>query len=64
MKLLKNTYKHKSLLLMAMPAVLIMILFNYVPMFGLILAFKDFNFAKGIWGSDWCGLDNFRYLFI
>ncbi|MBO5165622.1 MAG: sugar ABC transporter permease [Lachnospiraceae bacterium] len=64
MKLLKNTYKHKSLLLMAMPAVLIMILFNYVPMFGLILAFKDFNFAKGIWGSDWCGLDNFRYLFM
>lgn len=49
---------------MAMPAVLIMILFNYVPMFGLILAFKDFNFAKGIWGSDWCGLDNFRYLFM
>lgn len=64
MKLLKNTYKHKSLLLMAMPAVLIMILFNYVPMFGLILAFKDFNFAKGILGSDWCGLDNFRYLFM
>lgn len=64
MKLLKNTYKNKSLLLMAMPAVLIMILFNYVPMFGLILAFKDFNFAKGIWGSDWCGLDNFRYLFM
>lgn len=64
MKLLNNTYKHKSLLLMAMPAVLIMILFNYVPMFGLILAFKDFNFAKGIWGSDWCGLDNFRYLFM
>ena len=64
MNLLKNTYKHKSLLLMAMPAVIIMILFNYVPMFGLILAFKDFNFAKGIWGSDWCGLDNFRYLFM
>lgn len=49
---------------MALPAVVIMILFNYVPMFGLVLAFKKFNFAKGIFGSDWCGLDNFKYLFL
>lgn len=64
MKLLKNTYKNRTLLFMALPAVIIMILFNYVPMFGLVLAFKDFNYAKGIWGSDWCGLDNFKYLFL
>ena len=64
MKLLKNTYKNKTLLFMALPAVVIMILFNYVPMFGLVLAFKKFNFAKGIFGSDWCGLDNFKYLFL
>lgn len=64
MKLLKNTYKNRTLLLMALPAIIIMLLFNYVPMFGLVLAFKDFNFAKGIWGSDWCGLDNFKYLFL
>lgn len=64
MKLLKNTYKNRTLLFMALPAVIIMILFSYVPMFGLVLAFKDFNFAKGIWGSDWCGLDNFKYLFL
>ncbi|MBQ8232834.1 MAG: sugar ABC transporter permease [Lachnospiraceae bacterium] len=64
MKLLKNTYKNRTLLFMALPAVIIMILFNYVPMFGLVLAFKKFNFAKGIFGSDWCGLDNFKYLFL
>lgn len=64
MKLLKNTYKNRTLLFMALPAVIIMILFNYVPMFGLVLAFKNFNYAKGIWGSDWCGLDNFKYLFL
>ena len=32
-------------------------------MYGLIIAFKDFNFVKGIWGSDWIGLQNFTYLF-
>ena len=64
MKLLKNTYKNRTLLFMALPAVIIMILFSYVPMFGLVLAFKKFNFAKGIFGSDWCGLDNFKYLFL
>ena len=64
MNLLKNTYKHKSLLLMAMPAVIIMILFNYVPMFGLILAFKDFNFAKvygEVTGVGWTTSDIFLW---
>lgn len=32
--------------------------------FGLVLAFKEFNFSKGIWKSDWCGLNNFKYLFM
>lgn len=63
MKLLKNTWKNKTLLLMSMPAMILFILFNYVPMFGLILAFKDFNFADGIWNSPWCGLRNFKHLF-
>ena len=36
---------------------------NYLPMFGLVIAFKNVNFKKGIWGSDWAGLDNFKYLF-
>lgn len=37
-------------------------LFSYVPMFGIIIAFKDYKFAKGIFGSDWNGIDNFKYL--
>lgn len=36
---------------------------NYLPMFGLVIAFKNVNFKKGIWASDWAGLDNFKYLF-
>ena len=63
MKLLKNTWKNKTLLIMALPAIILMILFNYVPIFGLVMAFKKFSFAKGIWASPWCGLDNFKFLF-
>lgn len=39
------------------------IMFNYVPMFGVIMAFKNFSYSKGILGSDWVGFNNFRFLF-
>ena len=64
MKLLKNTWKNRTLLLMSMPAIILFVMFSYIPMFGLIMAFKDFNFADGIWNSPWCGLKNFQYLFL
>ena len=64
MKLLKNTWKNRSLLVMSLPAVILLILFHYVPMFGLVLAFKRYNFSLGIWNSPWCGLQNFKYLFM
>ncbi|MBO5198896.1 MAG: sugar ABC transporter permease [Lachnospiraceae bacterium] len=56
----KNTVKHKGLLLLALPGVVIMFMFNYVPLFGLTLAFKKLDFSLGIFESPWCGLDNFR----
>lgn len=49
---------------MAFPAVFYLIINNYIPMGGIVIAFKDYNVRKGIWGSDWCGLNNFRYLFM
>lgn len=64
MRLVKNTWRHKALLLMALPAVALLIAFNYVPMAGLVVAFKDFNYADGIFHSPWNGLNNFRYLFL
>ncbi len=61
--LLKNTWKNRSLLAMAVPVIILLILFNYIPMFGLIVAFKDFNYTDGIFGSPWVGLKNFKFLF-
>ncbi|WP_256758091.1 sugar ABC transporter permease [Cohnella sp. WQ 127256] len=51
------------LTLMALPGVLYLLINNYMPMFGLVIAFKDVNFAKGILASDWIGFKNFFYLF-
>ncbi|MCU6712902.1 ABC transporter permease subunit [Paenibacillus sp. J5C_2022] len=55
--------KHKFLFMMLLPALVYMFIFHYMPMYGITIAFKNFNFSKGIWGSDWIGLDNFERLF-
>ena len=65
-KMSKNYYKRKStaeLGILALPAVVWFIIFAYIPMFGVIIAFKDFEYAKGIFGSSWNGFENFKYLF-
>lgn len=61
--LLKKVVKYRALLLMTLPGVLYLLINNYLPMFGVVIAFKNINFAKGIWGSDWVGFKNFEYLF-
>lgn len=50
-----------SLALLAVPGVAYFAVFAYLPMAGLVVAFKDFNVADGIFGSPWNGLDNFRF---
>ena len=49
---------------MCVPGVLLMIFFNIVPMFGIVMAFQKFNPSKGLFGSPWVGLKNFQYLFM
>ena len=63
-KRLRKIAVHWQLYVMVLPALIYLIIFSYKPMYGLVIAFKDYNFRKGIWGSDWCGLDNFKYLFL
>lgn len=48
---------------MALPGVVLLFIFSYLPMVGLLIAFKDYRFIDGILGSAWVGLDNFRFLF-
>lgn len=52
-----------ALLTMMVPCLLYMLVNNYIPMLGISIAFKSYNYGKGIFGSDWIGLKNFEYLF-
>ncbi len=59
---LRNTWKHRAHLIMCIPAILVLFLFSYMPMAGLVMAFKEFDYGAGIWKSPWIGLDNFKFL--
>ena len=60
----KNALKeYWPLYLMMFPALLYLLINNYIPMAGMVIAFKKLNFAKGIWASPWAGLKNFKFLF-
>ncbi|MDU7028696.1 ABC transporter permease [Robinsoniella peoriensis] len=48
---------------MMAPALIYLLINNYLPMLGLVIAFKKVNFSIGIFQSPWCGLDNFKFLF-
>ena len=64
MKMNKGKVKKYSVYyLMLLPALLYIFVNNYMPMFGVFIAFKKMDYVKGIFGSDWCGLDNFKFLF-
>lgn len=49
--------------LMILPAAIVVILMCYIPMTGIVLAFKEFNYHDGIFGSPWVGFQNFEYFF-
>ena len=56
--------KHFDLMLMFLPVLIFFIIFYYLPMGGIVIAFKDYKMLDGILGSPWVGLDNFKRLFI
>ncbi len=61
--LLKRIWEHKVFYLMLLPAIILLIIFAYQPMYGIIIAFKKFSYRHGITGSEWIGFYNFETLF-
>ena len=64
MSLWKKIVKYRVLCLMCLPAILFFFIFSYIPMPGAYIAFTNFNYAKGIFKSEFVGFDNFKFLFI
>lgn len=65
-KILKWNDKKKDKIqwyLMMLPTVLYLIIFSYIPMGGIVIAFKDFQYNEGVFGSPWVGLKNFEFFF-
>lgn len=56
-------YRYRWLYLLAVPGLLYFVIFQYSPMWGILLAFQDYNPYKGFWGSEWIGFENFKLFF-
>jgi putative aldouronate transport system permease protein len=61
--LLADLLRNKALYMMMIPALAYYIIFHYGPMYGAIIAFKDYSPSNGIWGSEWVGLEHFKDFF-
>lgn len=59
----RTLWQNKTLLLMCLPAIVFFFVFSYMPMPGAYIAFTNFQYNKGIWGSPFVGLQNFKFLF-
>nr|WP_300818594.1 ABC transporter permease subunit [uncultured Acetatifactor sp.] len=60
---MKQMRRYLPFYFFALPAIVLLILFSYMPMPGIAIAFKDFKMARGIWGSDWSGFKQFQKVF-
>lgn len=61
--LARNLWDYRELYLMMLPGILYLLINNYLPIGGLSLAFKKYDYSKGVAGSAWNGLSNFKFLF-
>ncbi|MCC3372614.1 sugar ABC transporter permease [Cohnella sp. REN36] len=61
--MLKAITRHKFIYFMILPTFIYFLVFSYVPMVGIVIAFKDIQLFKGIWASPWVGLEHFRTFF-
>ena len=60
---IKEIGRNKTSYSMALPGMIFLILFCYIPYYYLVVAFKDFNLMEGVLGSPWVGLENFKFFF-
>lgn len=63
MQKMKKLKRYIPLYLMLIPGAIYLMINNYAPMAGIVVAFKNYNYQKGIFGSDWNGIKNFTFLF-
>ena len=61
-KVRRDIRLNKGLYILMIPPLVYLIVFHYIPMYGLIMSFQDFSFRKGYFGSDWVGLQHFNWL--
>lgn len=62
-RILKQMYKFRHYYFLLIPVVAYFIIFQYIPMYGITIAFKEYSFSRGILGSPWVGLENFKRFF-
>ncbi len=62
-KLKREIFQNRIFYVMLIPGIVLTFIFSYMPMYGVVLAFKDYSIRAGILGSDWVGFENFRTLF-
>lgn len=62
LSLKSRLWRDRYLYLLLLPGILYFVVFRYVPMYGVVIAFQDFKMSKGIWDSAWVGLDHFKML--
>ena len=55
--------KNAPMTMLALPAIIVIFIFNYLPLYGLVLPFQKYSPALGVFKSPWCGLENFKFLF-
>ncbi len=62
---MRKLWQQKTLILMAIPGIVLVFIFKYIPIYGILIAFKDYKAARGVWGSEWADpfLENFIRFF-
>ncbi|MFD0693894.1 ABC transporter permease [Paenibacillus sp. GCM10027628] len=63
MGFVREITRNRQLYVLAVPGIIFLAIFSYIPMLGHLIAFQHFQPVKGIWGSRWVGLDNFKFFF-